>query len=307
MKNGIDKFIRFRRLGRAGKAPRRAFTLIELLVVIAIIAILASMLLPALDRAKAAAAKTKCSSNLRQLGDAIALRASDNNEMFPPAADAEEATGAGDQVAWDSYINFYISGGHLTQKTMDQYGELYANQAPPVVLCPADTGPDSSWVASQGQGVYARRTYAMNAVGPAYGTEWQVDCSKGYVLPEITNGVGIYWDNDPTSGWNAPSYKTSIVPQPSGTILLVEEPDGNNVAGNVWPSVALGPYASNDELYQICPSDSDNQGLALLKNHGGSFNYLFHDNHVSPYTIQQTVGTGTTNNPKGMWTLYPYD
>src|SRR5450759_2619705 len=64
-------------------SKRTGFTLIELLVVIAIIAILAAILFPVFARARAKAQQTVCLSNLKQIGLAFMMYASDWKQKLP--------------------------------------------------------------------------------------------------------------------------------------------------------------------------------------------------------------------------------
>ncbi|MCE9564995.1 MAG: DUF1559 domain-containing protein [Planctomycetes bacterium] len=102
---------------------RKGFTLIELLVVIAIIAILIGLLLPAVQKVREAAARAKCSNNLKQMG--IALHAYESsNQKFPPAGNNTGGWG----LSWMVLILPYIEQDALYQ--------ILARQASPVVSSP---------------------------------------------------------------------------------------------------------------------------------------------------------------------------
>jgi prepilin-type N-terminal cleavage/methylation domain-containing protein/prepilin-type processing-associated H-X9-DG protein len=135
------------------KAQKHAFTLIELLVVIAIIAILAAILLPVLNSAMESGRRVYCLNNLKELGMAWVMYASDNSDKIMDNP-AETTTTGNTSVAdvdttllnWvNGYLSLSQSGNADNSDNTNTYFLVHAQTGPycqysvKVFKCPDDT------------------------------------------------------------------------------------------------------------------------------------------------------------------------
>lgn len=250
-----------------------AFTLIELLIVIAIIALLAAILFPVFGRARENAKRASCSSNLKQLGLAIAQYTQDYDERHPIWGNVAVAALPTPQPA-----SMYWGAGVAPYLGFKINVVANFNKPPLILLCPADTITLSAGAIASGQ---FRQTYTPPNPGEPNST--------GVVGPTITNGG----NNDKI--W--PGRKISEIGTPATTLLLIENPKSNNLVGNY--------YITRTAAAQEGTATATPSGLSPM--HFDGWNYLFCDGHVKWYKPEQTVGTGTVSAPNGFWTLADND
>ncbi|HXG13200.1 MAG TPA: DUF1559 domain-containing protein [Gemmataceae bacterium] len=181
--------------GRPGSAPvrrRLAFTLIELLVVIAIIAVLIALLLPAVQKVREAANRTRCENNLKQLVIGLHNYAGVRGH-FPSAY---EATSLNPGWGWGAFILPFIEQEPLYNAagvTTRRFGNG-ANPAPPtpetqtplaLFRCPSDTGPPLNPL---------RLNHAMSNYRATMGTISKTDPRYGFFFVNLDLG-GVMFQN----------------------------------------------------------------------------------------------------------------
>jgi prepilin-type processing-associated H-X9-DG protein len=280
----------------AVRRGRPALTLAELLVVIAIIAALLGLLLPAVQKVRAAAARAGCANNLRQLGLALHQFEADHGR-FPPGAvfgPLPEAGVATDALhgCWPFLLPYLDQEALARQYRWDV--DFFAPTNRPAVAtqlkvlqCPA-AEPNRVVDAGHGDGAFAGGGRgACSDYGPVAGVHPGL-AALGYVDP-----AGNYEGALPV---NRMTRLTDFSDGTSATLLAAEDAGrpqlwraGRSVPG---PFSFGGPWASSANAVVIAGASADGAsvpgpcGLNCTNNqqpygfHPGGANFLFGDGAV---------------------------
>lgn len=222
---------------------RKGFTLIELLVVIAIIAILAAILFPVFARAREAARKTTCSSNLKQIGLGFAMYRSDYDQFMPLGNDP--TNGSCPQVfnrtGWEGSVSSHI--------------HPYIKNAG-VWSCPSDP--------RLGRGGHDSDNNRCGAVGTALYNQYSqliFKVSYGYNYIGINSGTGATGNSMP--GFQA---NESTCLRPSDQAIMWD-------SNNRWPDYNAGFWPRDIQNYL-------NKNYSYGARHSEQLNFLYFDGHV---------------------------
>ena len=175
-------------IAHARLPQQRGFTLIELLVVIAIIAVLIGLLLPAVQKVRDAASRTKCSNQLRQLGIGLHNYESANGHL-PSSGQGTNYSTSPPSVAFELHSTFTLLLPYVEQDNVYKRFDLKnAHNATPgnqaaaknvisILICPSNPlRPQPTDSAGYGATDYGPIYYTD--IDPRDGTAEQI-CPRG--------------------------------------------------------------------------------------------------------------------------------
>jgi len=184
---------------RQNRSQSKGFTLVELLVVIGIIALLISILLPSLSKAREAANKVKCGSNLKQIGQGLLLYANENNGNYPRTYFQVDQAPVIANTGCDKTSPFSMTTNPTgTNNVGSAIFLLLRTQelTSSVFICPSSNSePDSFTRGNPTGNVQNQSNFSGASVGD---TKWFTNCSYSFeIMYPSTNAVndGFRWTN----------------------------------------------------------------------------------------------------------------
>lgn len=296
-------------------SQRPAFTLIELLVVIAIIAVLIGLLLPAVQKVRAAAARAQCVNNLKQVGLAL-QNYHDTVKAFPPGyASNFDAAGndTGPGWGWAAYI--------LPQ--MEQQAVYNAIQFNQNIEAPANSSARVQYIKSF--------TCPSDSTGLTWTTR-KYDLAGNPVATVCdvasANFIGVFGTTEPGVDGDGVFYRNSktrigdITDGTSSTIIVGER--SFRLGQTTWVGSVTGATLFPQPPSTAPPILNNGSGMALghtgdgngpgapnsyvnqfSSQHTGGANFLFADGHVAflptsmNYSAYKALSTRAVGEPTG--------
>ncbi len=288
--------------------PRRAagFTLIELLVVVAIVSVLIGLLIPAVQKVRAAAARASCLNNLKQIGIAL-HHFHDVHQVFPASGWTTAGPGNphGRYVGWRPLILPFVEQEGL-QRIYDFSVDWWegrnleaATHSVRLFICPAT--PARAEVL---QAVAKPPRPAMTFPRPLAPTDYEaiMGVQPSSINPHLGTSFYNSFNRFAVMHRNSRVRFTDITDATSTTVMVVEAagrpvvyrnhrayPDIGNDQGISWAD-SEGPFsldgASPDAMLEGCGllcyrsmnAKNDNEPYSF---HSGGGNFLFADGHVA--------------------------
>ena len=289
----------------------RAFTLVELLVVIGIIALLISILLPSLSAARKQANTVKCATQLREIGNAFALYATENRQWYPPSQLQPNTTAApgfyevggtkfpaaGLGAYWFNFINKYLTRNKAGVATVNpnptqaEISEAQQVKDRSVIFgCPAFT-PYTSTTA-----------FGFNRVQPGFGMSGYPGYRADYPAPNVnitaatpdlvSYDFGTWSNTNPSRGFT----KVAVWAKHASEKLLISDATLWLVESAAPPLSGIIPAHQGDANAAYPPNGTfvsifrhgaikrtNGFGLAPVSGGGNKvlFNVLYADGHVA--------------------------